>query len=124
MLLVIPVFLSADIDTRVRAKITPELTAKLTAAQPDEIVSAIVKMRAVPNTNKVRGMRAEVFQELRRTSTESQADLVNYLKSPDLSGKVETIRQFWIDNMVLVNATKDVITRIAGRSDVLEVFEN
>lgn len=124
MLLVIPVFLSADIDAGARGKITPGLMAKLTAAQPDEIVSAIVKMRATPNTSKVRGMRAEVFQELRRTSTESQADLVNYLKSPEMSSKVETIRQFWIDNMVLVNATKDVITRIAARPDVLEVFDN
>ncbi|MHA2429171.1 MAG: hypothetical protein ACXADB_14210, partial [Candidatus Hermodarchaeia archaeon] len=124
MLLVIPVFLSADISSGTRGKISPELTAKLTAAQPDEIVSAIVKMRATPNTNKVRGMRAAVFTELRRNSSESQMDLVNYLKSPALSDKVETIRQFWIDNMVLVNATKDVITRIASRPDVLEVFDN
>ncbi|MFH1755550.1 MAG: S8 family serine peptidase, partial [Candidatus Latescibacterota bacterium] len=124
MLLVIPVFFSADISVGAQDKISAGLTAKMEAAQPDDIVSAIVKMRAAPNTNKVRGMRAAVFTELRTNSSESQAELVNYLKSPAVSGRVETIKQFWIDNIVLVNATKDVITRIASRPDVLEVFDN
>ncbi|NIM19235.1 MAG: S8 family serine peptidase [Candidatus Latescibacteria bacterium] len=124
VLLLIPVVYSADTSIDIKDKISPGLAAKLTAAQPGEVVTAIVKMRAVANTNRIRGMRAAVFTELRRTSRESQADLVSYLDSPGTRSRVQKIRQFWIDNIVLVKATRDVIESIAARPDVLTVFEN
>jgi len=37
---------------------------------------------------------------------------------------VEIVHPFWIDNIVYVKATKDVILGLASRDDVAEVFEN
>jgi subtilisin family serine protease len=105
-------------------KISRGLEAELEAAGPDEIVSAVVKLRAVPRLEAVRGDRTAVFAELRRHAAVSQADLMTYLDSPDVRGKVELTRQFWIDNMVLVKTTPDVIQEIANRRDVEQVFEN
>ena len=93
-------------------------------AGPNELVTVIVKMADQASFQGIEGQRAPVFAALRQTATRSQANLVNSLKAPEKIGKIGVIRQFWIDNLVLVQATKDVITEIANRRDVLLVFEN
>ncbi|MCK4774207.1 MAG: hypothetical protein KAT30_05460, partial [Candidatus Krumholzibacteria bacterium] len=93
-------------------------------AGPNELVTVIVKMADQASFQGIEGQRAPVFTALRQTAARSQANLVNSLKAPEKIGKIGVIRQFWIDNLVLVQATKDVITEIANRRDVLLVFEN
>jgi|GEM_PF-980535 len=124
LLILIP---SADLggaEAQPKAKISPGLAAQLSAAQPDEVITVIVKMRAKPGIDRIRGMRGRVISELRRNSTESQADLVRYLNLPDVKGNVRKTRRFWIDNLMLVRATKNVVENIARRPDVEEVFDN
>ncbi|MDH3217345.1 MAG: S8 family serine peptidase, partial [Candidatus Krumholzibacteria bacterium] len=124
LLLVIPrPFLAGGRDDA-QAKISAELTEQLAAARPDEPVTAIVKMRETPKVDGIYGRRSAVFSELRRTASVSQADLINYLNLSTVKPRVELYRSFWLDNLVLVRATKDVITDIAARQDVQRVFEN
>ena len=124
LLILIPTLNLAAANTGFKAKVTPGLAKQLSAAKPDEVVTAIVKMRAKPNLDRIRGKRAAVMSELRRNAKASQKGLVDYLNQSDVKTKVQKARQFWIDNMVMVKATKDVIERIAKRPDVEEVFEN
>ncbi|KPK67856.1 hypothetical protein AMJ82_09675 [candidate division TA06 bacterium SM23_40] len=81
-------------------------------------------MRDMPNVQMLRGDRLAVYNELRTVSKQTQAGLVRYLASAEMQGKVEKIRQFWIDNIVLVRAKPEVISALAARPDVMEVFEN
>jgi len=106
------------------SKMTAELQKQLSAAKPDEMVGAVVKMKAVANLNGIQGVRAPVFAELRRAATMSQTGLIGYLNAADVQKRVSVIRPFWIDNIVFVKATKDVILQLASRDDVAEVFEN
>jgi subtilisin family serine protease len=105
-------------------KVSPVVRNMVNQAAPDELVTVIVKMREQAGFQGIEGQRAPVFAALRQTAARSQAPLVNSLRTTDKLNKVGVVRQFWIDNLVLVEATKDVITEIANRRDVLMVFEN
>ncbi len=105
-------------------KMSAELLKQMSAAKPDEMVTAVVRMKAVANLQGIRGVKGPVFAELRRTATMTQAGLMNYLNAPDVQQRVNMVHPFWIDNIVLVKATRDVIEAIASRDDVLEVFDN
>ena len=122
--IVLPSIQSADAIEDVKAKISPALGAQLTAAQPDAFVQAVVKMTATANLKSLRGNKSAVFTELRATSRTTQEGLMRYLESAAVKPNVKLTRQFWIDNIVLVEATPDVIREIAARPDVMRVFDN
>lgn len=124
LLLVVPQVQQAGAKGDPTSKMSAELVKQISAAKPDELVTAIVKMKAVANLAGIRGARGPVFAELRRTATMSQAGLMNYLNMADVQKRVNVVRPFWIDNIVLVQATKDVILELAARDDVQEVFDN
>jgi len=124
LIILLPSVQSADPVEGVKAKITPNLGMQLTAAKPDELVTALVRMTAVSNLKMLRGDKPAVFNELRVVAVQSQDGLVRYLAAPAVKPGVKTIKRFWIDNLVLVQATPDVIRGIAARPDVSEVFEN
>jgi subtilisin family serine protease len=123
-IILLPSVQSADPLEGVKAKIAPALGMQLSAAKPDEYVTAIVKMNTVANLKGLRGNRKGVFTELRAVSHQTQDGLARYLESAAVKPKVKLTRRFWIDNLMLVQATPDVIREIAARSDVREVFDN
>jgi len=100
------------------------LKVQMEQAGPNELVTVIVKMRGTADLDPIRGQRTLVFSELRQYAANSQRSLVSDLQSLSGTGQVGVIRQFWIDNIVLVQATVDVINDIATRADVSKVFEN
>ena len=124
LIILFPSVQSADPLEGVKAKIAPGLGVQLSTAKPDEYVTAIVKMSSVANLKTLRGDRKAVFTELRAVSGQTQDGLVQYLATPALKPKVRLTRRFWIDNLILVQATPDVIREIAARPDVREVFDN
>ena len=105
-------------------KVSPVVRDMVTQAGPGELVTVIVKMAENTSFQGIEGQRDLAFAALRQTASRSQAPLLNTLRTPDNLGKVGVVRQFWIDNMILVQATKDVVSEIAKRKDVLHIFEN
>jgi len=105
-------------------KVSPVVRDMVTQAGPGELVTVIVKMAESTSFQGIEGQRDLAFAALRQTASRSQAPLINSLRTPDNLGKVGVVRQFWIDNLVLVKATKDVVSEIAKRKDVLHIFEN
>jgi subtilisin family serine protease/bacillopeptidase F (M6 metalloprotease family) len=124
LFLLVPQSHIADEDVLNTPKVSSVVRDMVNQAGPNELVTVIVKMADQASFNGIEGQRAPVFQALRQTAERSQLSLVNSLRTTDKVGKVGIIRQFWIDNIVLVQATKDVIVEIAKRRDVLHVFEN
>ncbi len=124
LLLPEPQLAEPDVNALDNSKVSSALRTMLDQAAPGELVTAVVKMRATADLNGIQGKRDAVFTQLRVTALQSQASLVNELNRPEFAGKVRVLRQFWIDNLVLVQATKDVMETIAQRRDVQVVFEN
>jgi subtilisin family serine protease len=120
----LPSVRSADAVEEAKAKLAPALSAQLAAARPDELVQAVVRIAVFPKLEKIRGNRVAVFNELRTVARQSQQGLVDYLSTADMRAKSKVLNRFWIDNLVLVEATPDVIRDIAQRPDVAEVFDN
>ncbi|MCK4350934.1 MAG: S8 family serine peptidase, partial [Candidatus Krumholzibacteria bacterium] len=124
LLVLLPAFFSADAREGQKAKISPGLAKELSAAKPDDFVTAIVRMSDRADIRAFSGNRQAVFSELRRTSGRSQEAMVRFLEGPDSRAHVRLFKRFWLDNIVLVRAKPHVISRLAERPDVEEVFEN
>jgi subtilisin family serine protease len=122
--ILLPSVRSVDAVEEAKAKLAPALSAQLTAAKPGEYVQAVVRMATFPKLQAIRGDRAKVFNELRSVAAQSQQALVDHLATPDMRTKAKVLNRFWIDNLVLVEATPEVIRAIAERPDVAEVFDN
>jgi subtilisin family serine protease len=118
---------SAENTDAVSARtISPGLQKQMENAAPDELVAAIVRVRDVgppPRAQASQG-RAAVFSALRQSASASQRGVLQFLDQASVRPRRGVVRSFWIDNLVLVHAPKDVIDQIARRPDVVEVFEN
>ncbi|MEJ2721512.1 MAG: hypothetical protein P8181_10300, partial [bacterium] len=73
LLLVVPQVHLVGAQGDVTNKMSTGMVKQLDAAGPDEIVTAIVKMRGTPQFDGIRGMRGQVFSELRATASMSQS---------------------------------------------------
>jgi len=124
LLVLLPTVFSVDAREAQKAKISPGLAKQLSAARPDDFVTAIVRMTDRADTRALHGNRQAVFTELRRTAGRSQEAMVRFLEAPESRGNVRLFKRFWLDNVVLVRAKPQVIERLAERRDVEEVFEN
>ena len=89
-------------------------------------MTAIVRLRDTgpPASSLSSQGRAAVFSGLRQNADASQRGLLGFLDQASVKARRGVVRPFWIDNIVLVQAPKDVIEQIARRRDVTEVFDN
>jgi hypothetical protein len=114
------------------ARIEPDLLRRLEAADsPNQkfAVSFVLKDQAraidldpnTPNLPKPE-RRASVGRVLMDFAEASQQDLLSYLRTREAEGKVEDISPLWIVNSVGCWATRDVIDKVAQRSDVALIY--
>lgn len=107
----------------------------LNSLSPDELVSAIVIMSDQANIKTLNtSLKAErapmkvrhqgVLSELQTAASRSQGDIVNYLEAKKAGGSVKGYTRYWIMNLIVVQATKEELERIAARLDVEIVEEN
>jgi subtilisin family serine protease len=105
----------------------------LESLSQDELVSAIVilkdqaetealnaNLKVEKATRKERHQR--VIAELQDVASRSQEEIVNYLEEKKNEGSVKGYTRYWIMNLIVVQATKEELERIAARSDV-EIVE-
>jgi hypothetical protein len=69
--------------------------------------------------------KAEMVKRLKDVAAETQADILAYLgrvRTEEVEDKepprVKDIQSFWVANMVICKATKEVVLRLADRPDV------
>jgi bacillopeptidase F len=100
-----------------------------------DYISAIVMMKEhvdIPSLNReLDGMRAtrahrheSVVRTLQEKAGETQRGLVRFLDSKIAGGEVFEYKTFWIANLVMVEARKSVIEKIAERPDVGDIYYN
>ncbi|HEX6790536.1 MAG TPA: S8 family serine peptidase [Candidatus Krumholzibacteria bacterium] len=120
-LLVAPVFAQ---NNHARVSMTPALEKQIEQAAPDQMISAVVKLREVGPPPQANLGRSGVLQRLRDNADRAQAPLLRFLDQPSVKSHRGLVKAFWIDNLVLVQARKDVLEQIARRPDVVEMFDN
>ncbi len=63
--------------------------------------------------------RAEtVINTLRKKASETQGPILDYLAAEKNQGKVKQIINYWITNLIFIEATNDVITSLIKRHDI------
>jgi subtilisin family serine protease len=130
-LLASPLFLSSS--NLYAGEIEKNFKDYLMTLSADEFVSAIVIMadqadiksldadfKAKRATMRERHQR--VISALQTSASRSQGDIINYLETRKGEGSVRGYTQYWIMNLIVVEATKEELERIAVRADV-EIVE-
>jgi subtilisin family serine protease len=68
--------------------------------------------------------RESVIEELKTTSEESQASLIDFLEEQKLSGAVINYETFYIVNMIEVTGDKESVEKIASYKEVKSIIPN
>ncbi|MGB2979629.1 MAG: S8 family serine peptidase, partial [Candidatus Zixiibacteriota bacterium] len=116
-------------------EISPGLVSKLNSLKEDEFATCLVVMKEQANTTRLnlelgfqkatREVRHQTLvTALQHKALVSQGELIDYLSQKTLGGSVEEFRSFWIDNAILVTASRDEIRRIASLPGVEALYEN
>jgi subtilisin family serine protease len=106
--------------------IDPTLRMELQGSDAQDIVKAIVVLKAQANLSTItaasrRSRLAAVERALKAISTSTQAGLLDLLATRKAQGSVESFTSLWIFNGIKVAATSDVIGELAARSEVREI---
>jgi bacillopeptidase F len=123
------------VSTLTAGEIEKNFGEYLESLSPDELVSAIVIMADQADIKSLnatlkeeRATRAErhqrVISALKAAASRSQGDMVDYLEAKKEEGLVKGYTQYWIMNLIVVQATRAELERIAARADVEIVEEN
>ena len=123
------------VSTPTAGEIEKNFGEYLKSLPSDEFVSAIVIMadqadiktlnatlKAEKATRQVRHQR--VLSALQAAASESQGNIVSYLEAKKQEGSVKGYTRYWIANLIVVQATKAELERIAARADVEVIEEN
>jgi bacillopeptidase F len=123
------------VSTPTAGEIEKNFREYLKSLSSDEFVSAIVIMadqadiktlnanlKMEKATMKVRHQR--VLSALQAAASGSQGNIVSYLETKRREGSVKGYTRFWIMNLIVVQATRKELEKIASRPDVEVVEEN
>lgn len=111
-------------------KLRENLPSVLREAQPESLISVTIVMRDQASREQIAniaamgnkaGQRRAIEDLLKPLAAQSQADLLAQLNQASAAGQASHIRPLWIHNVIGVQATPQVIARIASRADVAYV---
>ncbi|HYF94394.1 MAG TPA: S8 family serine peptidase [Symbiobacteriaceae bacterium] len=81
------------------------------------------RAKATPASKEITA-RSAVIKTLKDTAEASQRGLLSELAALKKKGSVLRAEPYWIANMIAVTSTKDVMERLAKRSDVARILPN
>jgi subtilisin family serine protease len=87
-----------------------------------DIQSLNVELKKEKTTRQIRHQR--VVSALMSSASQSQGEIKSYLNSKKSEGSVKGYTSYWIMNLMVIEAKRSEIERIAARSDVERVEEN
>ncbi len=124
LLVLIPSLNQVDAQEDALSKIDPKIASRLKSTAPGEFVTVVVRFHGRPDRRLFGGNRGAYIGELRDTARRAQLPAGNFLERPANKNKVRKTKTFWLDNIMLVEATPDVIADLAAMPNVIEIFEN
>ncbi len=93
-------------------------------ARADIFTAAAQARKVAPPALRELKARSEVIKALRETAAVTQRGLLAELAREQLSGRVSGYKPYWIANIVSVASSRDVMERIARRTDVAAIIPN
>jgi len=113
--------------------ITPDLNSQLENMTEADYITTLVMLeeqvdldalnKDLDGMHATRAYRHEiVVRSLKQKAQITQEELVKFLESGVSDGNVSSFKVFWITNLIVVNARKDFIERLAQRSDVGDIY--
>ncbi len=121
--------------------ISKKLSENLIRSKNDEFFDVIVKLKKEVNSQRIKNdvknanaekskeelqkeIRKEIVNESKELAKNSQASILEILKSEKNKGNVKSYESFFIINCVNLVARKSVIMELAKRDDVEKIIEN
>ncbi len=98
------------------------VSALVIMADQVDIATLNAGLKAERATRQVRNQA--VVTALQSVASRSQGDILSYLEAKKQEGSVKGYTRYWIMNLIVVQATKEELGRIAARADVEVVEEN
>jgi subtilisin family serine protease len=113
--------------------ITPDLHMVLEGMKDTDVVPTIVMLEdqvdldalnaELDALHATRAYRHErVILALQKKSRETQADLLEFIRRGATEERVRSFRPLWISNLVILEARKEFILKVADRADVGEIY--
>ena len=112
------------------AQLDPALQDQLRVASASEFIPILVEVAdpgyTAPQANLVRernraAQHSRVLSQLQERAQRSQGDLKTHLLEENRAGRARGVHHFWIDNVVGLEATPELITELSARPDVAAV---
>jgi hypothetical protein len=112
-------------------KISDELQEKMEHSQADELLPVIVEFDKTIDTQFLYNLVKDLPKSSRRSMTintlqeftkEYQQDVMEYLESMEVEGKVDRLSDLWLTNSIGMNATKNVIAQIANHPNIAYIW--
>lgn len=124
--LLAPHYINAEGGDPAPDKIDPTVLAALREA-PDGTVRVLIHMAAQPSLEAAARQpdpiqrRQRVYEILRHTAQESQANLLRQIRALAAEGHVVSYRPFWIFNGLAATLDRQALEAIAARDDVAQI---
>ena len=110
-------------------RLDQQLESKLSGVNPEEQISVLIKMadqvdmKSLKAELKARNSKLPerhklVIESLKLKAKNSQKDIVGYLSAAKNRGQLKDFKQFWIANLIWVQAPSSEIQKLALRPDV------
>jgi subtilisin family serine protease len=108
------------------AEIDPVLETILAAAQPEDQITVIVKLKSQADLSRIGGPNRDahlrgVVRALQAHAEAAQRDIKGLAQARKAQGLVSRVAHFWVFNGLSVTATRDVIYELAAHPDVLKI---
>lgn len=108
------------------SKIHPELAGRLAQAAPGELIPVMIYPPTTADLSiYAPTQKVEMVKRLQDVAAETQADISSYLsrvqqddREDKAAPRVQDVQSFWVANMVVCKATKEIVQRLADRPDV------
>ena len=110
-------------------EISQRLQQRMNSLNPLDYVKVLIMMKDqvdvmkiskdLYSTNASLQTRSEtIINSLMLKAEQTQGPLMSYIKQQKTYGKIKQVKPFWIVNMIMIEATAEVINQIAYRTDV------
>lgn len=112
-----------------QARLTPRLQVKLNETSKIEYIRVLCLLKdrvdivgldkfltEIKATPEFRS--STVINALQENANQTQAQLITFLTTKLNSGEVKSFQSFWITNLIMVEANRDVINQLANREEI------
>lgn len=106
-----------EITPSLRSNMPTEGKSKVIIRMKEQIDARIIS-KSMPTNLKKAEKTEMLMKTMEAYSVSSQTDIISTMKSQELSSEISNIKQYWISNVIVCEASSYAIEQLASREDV------